>query len=142
VERILWKPRGTLWLVKEVTSTGEVVTTPIKQSKNGQSKNTTSNDGKIAACEAVKICLAKMTAQRGSQFVISLKFVPLYFLSSIYEFYYCFGLGQKIAQLNKPANAGFYCSNSSARQRWTSCPAPPGFLASSFPRRFLSCYSP
>ena len=66
-----------VWLV-----TVEAVTSPIKQSKNGQSKNTTDRTI-ITAHEAVKICPAKINVQRGSQFVISLTFIPFHFLSSI-----------------------------------------------------------
>jgi hypothetical protein len=53
-------------VLKGVTSIVEAVTSPIKQSKNGQSKNTTS-DHAITAHEAVKICPEKMTARRSSQ---------------------------------------------------------------------------
>ena len=72
-----------LWLVKEVTFTVEVVTSPIKQSKNGQSKITTLDRAIITACEAVKVCPTKMTAQQSSQLVNFLEFAPLRFLSSI-----------------------------------------------------------
>ena len=68
---------------KEVTLTVEVVTSRFKQSKTGQSKNTTWTDAKIAACEAVKLGPSKMTDQRSSQFGISLKLTLPDFLTSV-----------------------------------------------------------
>ena len=72
----------TLWLVKVVTPTVEVVTPWFKQSKRGQSKNTTRTDAKIAACEAVKLGPSKMTAQGSSQLGAFVKLVFLLFLTT------------------------------------------------------------
>ena len=73
---------STLWLVKAVTPTVEVVTTWYKQSKRGQSKNTTRTDAKIAACEAVKLGPSKMTAQGSSPLGVFVKLVSLLFLTT------------------------------------------------------------
>ena len=73
---------STLWLVKVVTPTVEVVTTWYKQSKRGQSKNTTRTDAKIAACEAVKLGPSKMTAQGSSPLGVFIKLVSLLFLTT------------------------------------------------------------
>ena len=63
----------SLWLVKEVTPTVDVVTSWFKQSKNGQSKNTTRTDAKNRCLRSSQIrsvendCPAKQSVRNFPQ---------------------------------------------------------------------------